>query len=166
MLKRLETLRIPTEDNLSDPTWNQRMRKHLDTGYEQAFATYLDRPLLELSTEQAVAALGVGDIEVELAASLDHWALVREARSYLEETAADPTGTASRDRRPNRSIRPLEIQAPETPARRSEPEGRAPRPGQERRLRLPSSCGLPHPRHRPWPSGCHRSNFHGVGACP
>ncbi|TDJ71150.1 MAG: tetratricopeptide repeat protein [Planctomycetota bacterium] len=88
MLARLTTLRIPTEDAVTTPGWDERDSRRLDAEYASAFTEYLGgSSLLEWPSELSLAALRHGDIELELATSLDHWGLVRDS---LRDTNGAP----------------------------------------------------------------------------
>jgi tetratricopeptide (TPR) repeat protein len=92
MLARLETLRIPTDEDVRVYGWNGREARRLDEAYAAAFADYVEgASLLELSLENALADLRRGDIEVELATSLDHWAMARDALRGGHAVDAGPT---------------------------------------------------------------------------
>jgi serine/threonine-protein kinase len=92
MLTQLELARIPADDDMR-PRATEELRR-LDQAYGKSFAAYSGGgSLLEQTRKDALESLRRGDIEVELAASLDHWALVRDAlRSQAE--APDAAATA------------------------------------------------------------------------
>ena len=78
MLERLVRVRIPTDDDLRDGADLSEQRR-LDAGYADAFASYLPGvDLFHDSIGQALDSLQEGEIERELAADLDHWALIRD----------------------------------------------------------------------------------------
>lgn len=78
MLERLETLRIPIDDDVRQFDWHARERHRLDVAYAAAFREYLSGSSAPSQpVEDTVAALR-GDLSVELAACLDHWSLVRD----------------------------------------------------------------------------------------
>ena len=95
MLARLETLRIPTDDDVRAAGWAEQESRRLDAAYAGAFTEYLGgKSPLEQQTGPTLASLrGDFEVEVELATSLDHWALVRDALSELDEPP-DALGTA------------------------------------------------------------------------
>lgn len=97
MYERLTTLRIPTDDNVTAPAWAVFENRRLDLAYGAAFEAYLGEPLFSLGTEDVLAALRDGGMNEELAASLDHWALVRDSLAKAAGSALqlDPTGSAT-----------------------------------------------------------------------
>jgi len=92
MLAQLELARIPADEDVRKNQLQELRR--LDAAYAQAFATYLGEvPLFEQGIELALASMRRGSIGVELAASLDHWGLVRD-KLRSEPDAPDAAGTA------------------------------------------------------------------------
>ncbi len=92
MLERLELLRMPPDDDAMLKGGTPE-RRRLDEAYSAAFAAYLGGPRLSDGPADAVlTSLQQGDIEVELATSMDHWALVRDSLQRPDEDP-DP-GTA------------------------------------------------------------------------
>ena len=79
MHARLVTARIPTDDDVNAKGFAAKERLRLNEAYLSAFAFYLGRPIRELSTEAALASMREGEMESELAASLDHLSMVRDA---------------------------------------------------------------------------------------
>ena len=91
MLARLETLRVPTENNLREVGWQQRESHRLNTEYAAAFAQYLGgSSLFDDPVEASLASLRSGEIEAVLSATLDHWALIR---GRVPAAALDPEQT-------------------------------------------------------------------------
>jgi tetratricopeptide (TPR) repeat protein len=94
MLERLETLRIPIDEDVRTHGWELREARRLDAAYAAAFAEYLGGASpLEVPSEEALASFRRGDIAVELATSLDHWAMTRDTQRGTDH-AADAAGTA------------------------------------------------------------------------
>ena len=93
MVEGLETLRVTVdEDNELDwADWEPKELRRLDDGYAKAFQRYMEGALLERTVEDQLESLRDGDIELELAASLDHWGLVRDG---LGDGMPDPEETA------------------------------------------------------------------------
>jgi len=94
MVERLQNLRIPTDDDVRAEGWGKKELSRLDAEYSGAFAEYLGgTSLLKQPAESSVKQLDDGDIQVELATSLDHWSVVRD---WLQEmgTNVDAAGTA------------------------------------------------------------------------
>ena len=92
MRERLELLRIPADEDLRGAAIRERRR--LDTDYAEAFASYLDgASLFDEPVGAVLTALQSGEIEVDLATSLDHWGLVRDELRDLGR-APDAAGTA------------------------------------------------------------------------
>lgn len=92
MVEQLETLRIPTDDDVRDERFRASELTRLDDDYTEAFTTYLQgTALLSLSSEAALAGLREGEIEIDLATSLDHWGLVRDLRASADPAAARGT---------------------------------------------------------------------------
>ncbi|TDJ71151.1 MAG: tetratricopeptide repeat protein [Planctomycetota bacterium] len=79
MRERLVEVRIPIEDQLRVDGWEERESRRLDAEYASAFTEYLGgESLLEMSIESTLESMRLGDIEVELSTSLDHWFLTRQ----------------------------------------------------------------------------------------
>lgn len=92
MLASLEAARIPADEDVRKNAIPELRR--LDAAYAAAFAAYQGGPsLLDRPSESSLASLRRGDIEIELAASLDHWGLVRDELRDQPEPP-DPAGTA------------------------------------------------------------------------
>src|SRR5204862_5245018 len=92
MLAALEAARTPLDDDMRSHRLQELHR--LDGAYAQAFATYLGGvSLFEQPSETALASMRRGSIAIELAGSLDHWGLVRDALSSQKD-APDPASTA------------------------------------------------------------------------
>ncbi len=94
MQKRLELVRIPTDDDLRSLAAQTRELRRLDAAYAEAFATYLgSTSMFDGPPDAVLASLQRGDIEADLATSLDHWGLVRDALRN-ESDPPDPARTA------------------------------------------------------------------------
>ncbi len=92
MLATLETARIPLDEDVRVSGLEQL--RHFDQAYARAFSDYLGGgSLFDQPSETVLVSLRRGDIEPELAGSLDHWGLVRDALSQAPQ-APDPASTA------------------------------------------------------------------------
>ena len=77
MRARLTQLRIPVDESVLGHGWVRREARRVAAAYDSAFAGYLGESLFKLSTETALLQLRRGGMPLELATSLDHWALLR-----------------------------------------------------------------------------------------
>jgi tetratricopeptide (TPR) repeat protein len=91
MLEDLEVARIPPDEDVYQRSKIELRR--LDGVYSEIFARYAGgTALFALSGEEALVSMRRGDIEIELAAALDHWSLVRDELAS-EGESVDPAGT-------------------------------------------------------------------------
>ncbi len=92
MLARLVEARIPRDENARDSSWRERESRRLGAAYADAFDWYVGTPFLDAPSDEALTAMRRSDFPVELATSLDHWALVRDGLAATS-APADPAGT-------------------------------------------------------------------------
>ncbi|HEX5051013.1 MAG TPA: tetratricopeptide repeat protein [Planctomycetota bacterium] len=92
MHERLITLRMPVADNVRAAGWEQADAERMDREYRAAFAAFLGGTDFEAQpTEASVAQMRDSSMAIELAAALDHWAMVRDglapAQGAVDTTA-------------------------------------------------------------------------------
>ncbi|MCA8950064.1 MAG: tetratricopeptide repeat protein [Planctomycetes bacterium] len=88
MQERLVALRIPTDDDVRASSWAAREAARLDREYAAAFADYVAGDILAAPPAATVATLKRSAIPGELAAALDHWAMVRDGVDAEPERTA------------------------------------------------------------------------------
>jgi len=79
MHERLIQLCVPPDEDVRGEAWPEREAERLDREYGAAFAEYLGGQVIQDEVQDdAVATLAAAADPVELAAALDHWAIVRD----------------------------------------------------------------------------------------
>ena len=98
MLERLTMLRLPSDHDVRHDDWETKEYRRLSAGYAEAFAAYLGASsIFDQPVETVLTSLRRGDHAAELAASLDHWALLRDG--LLDGTEAELRPDATRTAR-------------------------------------------------------------------
>ena len=93
--EQLVELRIPSDDDVRAKGWPEQEARRLDAAYAEALTRHLDGTSTwsELPDTQVQDELSRSGIAIELAAALDHWAMIRDQLAGTK-TAPAPELTA------------------------------------------------------------------------